>query len=77
MYATSLVLLWMALGCASAALLPVSTESRWAWVPVAAFLGPLWFFVATEMRAPTPELQSVRAVDGSDHPVRCTCGARS
>ncbi len=74
MFATSFVFLWLGLGCFSAATLPVPTESRWAWLPIAAFFGPMWFFVATEMRTPTATPPSIR---DADHRMQCACGAEA
>lgn len=42
---------WMSAGVLAAAILVDAQNSRWAWTPVAAVLGPLWIAVACEHRA--------------------------
>lgn len=42
---------WLISGVAIAAALAGPDESRFAWAPMAAFLGPLWLIVANEQRA--------------------------
>lgn len=50
---TELLLLaaWSGTGVACSALRPEPDESRWAWAPMAAVLGPLWAAVAADQQA--------------------------
>ena len=41
---------WLASGIAIAAARAAPDESRFAWAPMAAFLGPLWLIVANEQQ---------------------------
>ncbi len=72
-FATSFILVWVALGCASAAALSVPSESRWAWMPMAGFFGPLWLFVATEMRTRAADESTMVPIAVLDRSVRCSC----
>ena len=58
-----LACLWIAAGFAIAAALPTPADNRSAWLPVAVIFGPLWLFVAIELRrdAEALELQALPA----------------
>ncbi len=57
-------LAWIALGWAAALLLPTEQESRFAWLPVAVCFGPLWAFVAMEMRNDAAERMDAITASG-------------
>lgn len=48
----ALLLAWMLVGALAALAFADRSASRWGHVPMAAILGPLWFFVAMDRRQP-------------------------
>ena len=46
-----ILLAWTGSGTGIAATLTTPGESRWAWTPMAAILGPLWVAVALDQRS--------------------------
>lgn len=52
--------LWIGVGVALAARTAQPDESRFAWAPMAAILGPLWAPVAIERRMIDDELEALR-----------------
>ena len=47
------LVIWSAVGLATAAWMAKPGDSRWAWSPMAAILGPFWPAIATEQRSRT------------------------
>ncbi len=50
MFTLLLLAIWTLSGVALAYALSKSQESRWAWTPIAAILGPLWLVIAREQQ---------------------------
>jgi len=59
------VLGWIALGLLAAVLLPTTQDSRFAWMPTAVCFGPLWAFVAMEMRTAEAEKNDLMVTIGA------------
>lgn len=61
MLEVSILVSWMLSGVGIAATLPDEEGSRWAWAPIAAIFGPLWFAVANERRSSAQTAQVIAA----------------